>query len=273
MSETTTTPTVAKPGVKTGRWRRRRYLGLILYKTYAELRAESSRTYLGFVWWVAEPLLSMAVYYFVFKFILNYGTENYAIFLIVALIPWRWFSAGIMHGAQAILGARSLMQQVYLPKVVLPIVSLLSDTFKFAVILLVLVPFLALVGFPPGRAYLALPIVIFTQGVFTAGLTLLCAATTPFLPDMRMVLDSLLRLWFFVSGIFHPVDGLSEHAQFFLRLNPMTNIIEAYRDVLLEGQWPDLSRLGTTVLVSVLLMVIGERLIRRLDFQYPKISR
>lgn len=251
----------------------RRYLGLVFYKAYAELRAESSRTYVGYLWWILEPMISMAVYYFVFQFVLRRGTEDFAMFLIVGLVPWRWFATGVLHGANSILGSRSLMQQVYLPKVVLPLVSLLTDTFKFAVVFVLLVAFVLAMGYPVGTPYLALPLVILVQGVFVGALTLLAAAVTPFLPDVRLILESLLRLWFFVSGIFHPLEGLSPETQLYLRLNPMTPIIESYRDVLLDGRWPQWDWLLGIGAVSLVLFVIGERLIRRFDFVYPKLSR
>ncbi len=267
MSEFSTANQGRRPGYF------RRYLALILYKTYAELRAESSRTYVGYAWWVAEPLLSMGVYYFVFEYLFRQGIANFGLFLIVGLVPWRWFSTSITHGASALLQSRSLMQQVYLPKVVLPLVTLASDAFKFIVVFSLLIAFLWVLGFPPGVHYLALAVVVPVQGLLVAGLTLIAAAVTPFIPDLRVVLENLLRLLFFVSGIFHDVDVLGPEAESLLRLNPLTSLIEAYREILLEGTWPNLERLLWIGLVSALGLLVGERLIRRYEFVYPKLSR
>lgn len=248
-----------------------RYWSLIAYKTYAELRAESERTYIGYAWWGVEPILSMGVYYVVFKWILERGTENYAAFLIVGLVPWRWLSTGILHGANAILSARSLIHQVYVPKVVFPIVSLLTDTFKFLVILALLLVFVVLSGYPVGAYYLALPVVIIVQGIFTAGLILLVAGIVPFLPDIRMVLDNLVRLWLFLSGVFYTMESLPERLWPYFRWNPMVAILDSYRDILMYGRWPDFQDLLVIAVGSSVLLLAGAALIRRNDYRYPKL--
>ncbi len=251
---------------------KRRYLSLVFYKTYAELRAETSRTYAGFLWWVVEPVISMAVYYIVFEVFLHRGTSDFVLFLFVGLVPWRWLQATTSHGASAIMSARSLMQQVYVPKVVFPISSILSDTVKFAVVFLLLLVGIALwQGGLPFSA-LALPVVVAVEAALITALTLLLAAVTPFLPDVRLLLESFLRLWLFVSGVFYPIEALPERFQAYLRFNPMAVVLDAYRDVLLAGVWPSFYPLlcwGTASLVACWLAC---RLLRRLDFVYPKLE-
>lgn len=265
-----TIPAHAKHSLHRGVFRR--YWNLVLYKTYAELRTESERTYVGFIWWVVEPVLSMCVYYLVFQVILDRGTENFVAFLFVGLVPWRWLSTTIMHGANAILGERSLMQQVYLSKLVFPLVSVLTDTFKFLVVMILVLAFVLISGFEVGVFYLALPVVLVVQFLLTLGLTILFAALTPFLPDLRIVLNNLIRLWFFLSGIFWDVKIFSDQMQYYLRLNPMTVIIESYRDILLYGSWPDLERLLLIGGVGVLLCIGAILVLHRYNYVYPKLQ-
>jgi len=249
-----------------------RFWSLILYKTYSELRAESERTYIGYAWWGIEPILSMGVYFVVFKWILDRGTENYATFLIIGLVPWRWLSTSLQHGANAILSARSLMQQVYLPKLVLPIVSLLTDTFKFLVILVLLLVFLLFSSFPIGPYYLALPFVLAIQALLVGGLTFILAGAVPFLPDLRMVLENVVRLWLFLSGVFYPLEALPERLWIYFRMNPMLTIINSYRDILMYGRWPDFQALSVIAAGSLLLLAIGVALIHHNDYRYPKLQ-
>lgn len=248
-----------------------RYLSLIAYKTYADLRTESERTYAGFVWWIVEPVVSMAVYYLVFGVIMQRGTPNFVQFLFVGLVPWRWLHTTLLHGANAILAERSLMQQVYLPKIVFPLVAILTDTFKFLVVFCLVLAFVWISGFSPSLHYLALPLVLVTQFLLTCGLTIFFAGIAPLLPDIRIVLENLVRLWFFLSGIFYAVDRFSATAAEYLRLNPMTVVIESYRDILLGGSWPDLERLGLISLLGIAICILGVGVIRRYEFIYPKL--
>lgn len=249
-----------------------RYRDLVLYMTYAELRTESERTYIGFLWWIVEPVISMFVYYLVFQVIMQRGTENFVAFLFVGLVPWRWLATSVTHGANSILSERSLMQQVYLSKLVFPIVSLLTDTLKFLVVFVLVLLFVGFSGFGIGSPYAALPFVFVVQFLIIAGLTILFAALTPFLPDLRVVLANLIRLWFFLSGIFWDVKSFSPEMQRYLRLNPMTVVIESYRDILLHGRWPALGALSLIALAASAVCLAGILCVRRWDFVYPKLQ-
>lgn len=244
---------------------------LVYYKTYADLRAESQRTYVGFLWWVLEPVASMAVYYLVFSVILRRGGEDYVGFLFAGIVPWRWFQATTMRGASSILSARGLMQQVYLPKVVLPLVTFLADSFKFALVFLLMLGYFVASGRPPTVAWLALPAILLVQGLLVAGTTLLAGALTPLLPDLRVVLQNVLRLWFFLSGVFYDIEMFSAEAQRWLRLNPMAVLLVGYRDVLLDASWPDGGPLAAIAAGSALVVALAVLLLRRLDHVYPKL--
>ncbi len=126
-----------------------RYLELIVYKAIADLRAEAARTYIGMVWWVLDPIIFMGIFYVVFVVLLRGGTPHYVQFLLVGLVPWRWFQTTLMHGAGAIADGEGLMRQVYLPKMVFPLVVVLTDLFKFLVVLALVLLFLWSSGFPP----------------------------------------------------------------------------------------------------------------------------
>lgn len=271
MSQTTATETAVTRVPAPRRRPLKRYLSLILYKTYADLRAESERTYAGFVWWIVEPVVSMAVYFLVFGVIMKRGTPDFVQFLFVGLVPWRWLHTGVMHGANSILSERSLMQQVYLTKLVFPVVSFLTDTFKFLVVFLLVIAFVWVSGFAPNVTYLALPLVLGVQFLLVAGLAILFAGIGPLVPDIRIVLDNLVRLWFFLSGVFYDMDRFSESAQVYLRMNPMAVLLESYRDILLYGQWPDFARLGWFSLLSVAILAGGVAVVRRFEYVYPKL--
>lgn len=247
-------------------------VALILYKVYADLRAEAARTYAGFLWWIVDPIVSMGVYYFVFKVVLNRGTENYVAFLFVGLVPWRWLATTTMHGSNSILGARSVMQQAYLPKYVFPLVAIFTDSAKFLVVFVIVVALVLISGFPISIAFIALPFLIFVQLIFITGVAILCAAITPFVPDIRMVLENIIRLWMFLSGVFFAVNELSPAKQAVFRLNPMTIVIESYRQILMYGEMPDFSSLIIILALSTVLVAMGLAVVNRYDHTYPKLA-
>ena len=248
-----------------------RYLTLVLHRAYAELRSESERTYIGFFWWVIEPIVFMAVLYLVFKVIMQRGTPDFVQFLFIGLVAWRWLETCLVSGANSIISARGLMQQVYLSKLVFPLVVVLTNTAKFAIVFLLLVGFLVATGFRIGLSYLALPAVFATQLMLILAVTVVFAGLTPFLPDLVIVLRNVARLWFFLSGIFWDIKDFSHRLQDALRFNPMVPVLEAYRDILLHDTWPDFGPLAIIAAASLPVCLAGVWIIRRFDYVYPKL--
>jgi lipopolysaccharide transport system permease protein len=247
-----------------------RHIELICYKAYASLRAETTKTYVGFLWWIFDPILFMAIFYLVFGLLLQRGTEDFVTFLLVGLVSWRWFQNSISNGAAAILNGQQLMRQVYLPKLVFPLVAILMDVFKFALVLALLLVYLWLRDYPIGMAYLALPILLAVQLLLTAALTCLVAALVPMLPDLRYLVTHILQVMLFTSGIFYSGEMIPENFQPYFYLNPMANLIEDFRAVLMHGLWPHWAALVKIALFSVLLLMVAWTIIARYDYEYPK---
>jgi lipopolysaccharide transport system permease protein len=238
-----------------------RFGELILYKTYADLRAETERTYLGFLWWIFEPIMYMSVFYIMFGLMMGHRTDDYVPFLLVGLTIWQWFKSCLSHGSESILGAHGLITQIYLPKVIFPIILIFS----------LLVIFLWLYGYSVTIHYLALPILFFVQLLFTTSLTFILAAVVPFLPDLRFVVENVLQAVFFISGVFVAATIVPEEYLGYYYLNPMTNLIEDYRNVLMYAKMPDWSSLLVIMAISVLGIIFGAYLIKRFEHIYPKV--
>lgn len=251
----------------------KQYLDLILYKTYADLRAETERTYLGFLWWIFEPIMFMGVFYMVFGVLYKNNIENFAQFLLIGLVVWQWFKSSLAHGEQSILQNRPLMQQVYLPKLVFPIILMLTDSVKFLFVFALLLLFLWSSGYLPNQYYVALPLVLLVQWLFIFACTLFLSAIVPFVPDIRFVVENFLTAVFFMSGLFFKAsEFVPQELQFYFYLNPMANLIEDYRHILMYGQWPDWSALWMIALVSALGIAFSIWLLRRFEYIYPRIT-
>src|SRR5699024_6564307 len=94
---------------------------LLFYLVKSGLKAEHRNSYLGYFWWLLDPLLSVLVYYFLVVIILDRGGEDYAVFLVIGLVVWRWISSSINTSAKSILRYSSIINQVYLPKSIFPL--------------------------------------------------------------------------------------------------------------------------------------------------------
>jgi len=215
-----------------------RYFDIIVYRTYAELKAEAQLSYMGYVWWILEPLLNTVLFFVLMAVILEQSTVGAISFLVVGAVTWQWFNGSLMSAANSVIDAGGMLKQIYLPKVILPLISILSSTWKFLFLFVILIFFNWATGHPPSLAYLALPIVLILEFLVIIALTLPLAFVMPYFPDARISVDAILRSAMLVSGIFFPVSKLPHEYQIYFHLNPMADLIEAYRAILLDGTWP-----------------------------------
>jgi lipopolysaccharide transport system permease protein len=244
---------------------------LTLFSTYAELRAERARSYLGLLWWLVEPAMNMATYYLVFAVIFKSGGPDYVPFLLIGLTLWQWFKSCVSHGGYSIWQQLPLIRQVKLPLQVFPSVQILADTVKFLCIFALLLVVLWSSGYPPNITYLALLPVLLVELVFVAAATYVVAAVVPLVPDLRFVIEQVLQVVMFLSGIVFSLDGLPPSLRRWFALNPIVELVDAGRGILIHAQWPNWLALGGVALASLALYAFGAYLITRLTPRYVKL--
>ena len=242
---------------------------LVVFSTYAELRAERARSYLGIVWWLAEPAMMMAAFWIVFDVILNTGGRDYLPFLLIGLVVWQWMKSCITHAGHAIWGNLGLIRQVRVPVLIFPFVQMLADTVKFACVFALLLIILWLLGFPPNGAYFALPLLLALVFVCAAGVGLVVAAVMPLVPDLRFVIEQVLTVVMFLSGVAFAVRNVPE---WLMTANPVLVLLDAVRGVLMQGAWPDWPMLARTAAMSLAIGAIGIGMVLRLAPRYPKMA-
>lgn len=247
-----------------------KYRDLIIYKAGADLRSEARRFYISYLWWIIEPILDMIVYYLVFAVLLKQGTPDYVPFLLIGITFWKWFGSSIIHASSSIIQGKGLMLQVYLPKSVFPSIVILTDTFKFCIIFIILIIYLWLYGFQPGQAYMYLPLLLGVEFLLITAASFLTAAITPFFPDLTIVIQHVLQVLFFVSGIFFNLDSLSPELQFWLNFNPMATLIFAFRGILMYNITPDIAGILLIAAGSTLVIALSSAIMQKFDKVYPR---
>jgi lipopolysaccharide transport system permease protein len=251
---------------------RQHLIELVLFSTYAELRAERARSYLGLIWWVLEPALMMGTFWLVFDVIMKSGGPGYLPSLLIGLTLWQWMKSCMTHGGYAIWSNLGLVRQVHLPPLVFPIVAMLSDTVKFFYIFALLVVILWIAGYPPNMAYLALPPLFVAVLLFAAGVGFVIAAVVPLLPDLRFVIEQVLTVVMFLSGVVFSLGNVPSPLREIMALNPVAVIMDASRGILMRGEWPNWVGLGKVTLISIAACLIGATVVARLAPRYPKLA-
>jgi lipopolysaccharide transport system permease protein len=144
-----------------------------------------------------------------------------------------------------------MLKQIYLPKAVLPLIAIFTGTWKFMFIFLLLLISVWVSGHHPTAAYACLPLLLLLEFVVIVAFTLPLAAIMPYFPDARVTVEAILRSGLLLSGVFFPVSQLPPHYRVYFHLNPMADLIEAFRTVLLDGGWPSWYLMAYVALISL----------------------
>ncbi|MGN8646374.1 ABC transporter permease [Gracilibacillus sp. HCP3S3_G5_1] len=225
---------------------------LLIYLVKSGLKAENRNSYLGYFWWLLDPLLNVIVYYFVVVVILERGGPGYPVYLVIGLVVWRWISTTINSSAKAITKYSSIINQVYLPKTIFPLSFSVTQLFNFSFGLIVIAIFLAVFGYVPGWQIILLPVIILIQLIFLVAISLFVSYITVFVRDIDNVLTHIVRLFFYASPIIWEGSRLPEEYDIIVQLNPVAILLNAYRDVLMYNQTPQWLGLFIITVISII---------------------
>ncbi len=251
---------------------------LIAYLVRADVKKSGADTLLGNVWWIMDPLLQMLVYYVLVGVILQRGGPDYPLFILAAILPWKWFASTVGDGVGSVSTQERLVKQIYFPKLVLPFATTVSGIVHFA---FGLVPLTALMMIAyPERAslwVLLIPVVAIVQLVFSLAVATALAAVNVFYRDIGNLSRHLLRFWFYLSPALYGLDEvakLSENHQgiaLWYTVNPWTYLLGAYRDLIYYGRAPEWGPLVVVLLVSLVLLALAILLFKRLEPSFAKV--
>ncbi|GAA0468391.1 ABC transporter permease [Alkalibacillus silvisoli] len=239
---------------------------LLIYLVKSGLKADNRNSYLGYFWWLLDPLLNVVVYYFLIGIVLGRGGENFAVFLVIGLVAWRWMQTTINSSAKSIMKHGSIINQVYLPKTIFPISITFTQMINFAFGLIIVATFLAFFGVMPGWQSIYLPLIILVQLVFLLSLGMLLAYITVFVRDIDHLLTHFTRILFYASPIIWE-GGRLRGAEleignnvivldFLVDYNPIAIIVDSYRNVLMYQTDPNFLGLTIILIASFILFNI-----------------
>lgn len=243
-----------------------------------ELASSYRGSYLGFMWAFLSPLFMIALYTLVFSEIIGIrfrevtgdSTLNFGLYLYCGLIPFLAFSDAVNGAINSVRRNTALVQKVVFPLEILPATKAVSTIVDKLFGLAVLIAVIALLEGRLNWTILLFPAVLAVQLIFTLGLSYLFAVIGTYLPDVREMLRSIVRVSFFVTPIIWPPELAEERGLgFVIDYNPLAFLVGAYRNLVLDGTFPNLVSFGWFSLFSLALFVVGFALFNKVKRQFP----
>jgi len=257
---------------------------LVRYLVQADMKRKGADTLLGNIWWVLDPLLQMGVYVVFVSIILQASQPGYPLFIISAILPWKWFTSSMNDATSSVVSQERLIKQIQFPKIVLPVAATTAGIVGFAfgmvALGLILLFFLDRVSIN----LVFIPVIAAVQYVFTLGMALAVSSINVFFRDLGNVLRHILRLWFYLSPALYSLTRL-EGVPFFqqypflldiARANPFAILFESYRAVIYGSPdggpiHPEWGALAALLIASLVLLSLTTVLFKRLEPSFAKV--
>jgi lipopolysaccharide transport system permease protein len=247
------------------------YRELIRNLVLKDLKLKYRDSVLGFLWSLANPLLLIVVYSFVFGHILRGGPNNFAYFLMVGILPWNFFAQSLMMSTGSILDNGNLIRKVAIPMEVFPVATVLFNLAQYLLALIVFFP-TALIFFKvsPALSWMGFLPILLLQILFTLGLSFIISTGTVFYRDIRHFTEILLMLLFWLTPIIYDVHTVAASLKTVLYLNPLTYFVLAYQDALYYNSFSSPEILTTLSALTFLSLVLGYALFIFCKARFPE---
>ncbi|RCJ39266.1 ABC transporter permease [Nostoc punctiforme NIES-2108] len=239
-----------------------------------DLEARYKGSILGNLWPLLNQLSQLLIYVYVFSIVLKVKLSlkalpdnnfTFGLWLFAGLLPWIAFSSGLIQSAHSVIGQSNLVKKVVFPLALLPLVPVLSTFIESSFGLMALIFFVAVTSHTLHTTLALLPLIWLTQLLLTAGLGYFTAGLTVFLRDIPQTLGLILNLWLYLTPIVYPASAIPEQwRSLVFWLNPMTAVVEVYRDLILVGEVKHWGEWGVASAIAVIIFCTGFVVYKRL---------
>jgi len=236
-----------------------KYRELFFQLVSRDIKLKYRRSFLGYIWSMLNPLLTMVIMVIVFSNLFSKNVVNFPIYLLIGNLLFTFMSIAVNRSLTSVLGNAGLLKKIYVPKYIFTLAVVSSEfvTFLFSMGALVILILATKTTLTIRFLFVVIPII--QLYIFTIGLGLFMAQATVFFHDMVYIWQVFSTAWLYLSCIFYPVSILPDWLNFIVtRFNPMYFYITMFRNFTLNG-----SNMGSSALAirgaiaAVLMLSIG----------------
>ena len=236
-------------------------------------------SYLGAVWAMVQPVVTVVMYYIVFEVIMGSGRPMandeipYVLFLTAGLVRWFYFNESLQNGTNSMLEYNYLVKKVVFKISILPIIKIIAATFIhvfFACILLVIA---AIYGYFPSIYTIQLVYYSFCMFILVLGMCYTTCAVMVFFKDLGQIINIALQIGMWATPILWDIQSIGPKAQMLVKINPLVYIVNGYRSTIFEKTWffEDFYSTMYFWIFTVVIFGIGALVFKRLKVHFADV--
>lgn len=251
----------------------RRAAELLLALLRKEVAVRYKQSLVGPLWAFVQPLILMGLFVMINALVtIDVGSAPYPVVVYSALLPWTFFATSMNFATGSIVGNAAIIRKVRCPRAAFPLAAVLSCLVDFLIGLPFLFGLLAYYGIGLSWQLAWLPALVGMQLLLIYGLALLTSSISAYQRDLLIGMPYLLQFWMFASPVMYRSESVPEKWRWLYDLNPLTGIIDAYRNVLIHGDSPLTSSLMTAAGISVVAFAAGTLVFARLQPRFADVA-
>jgi lipopolysaccharide transport system permease protein len=215
----------------------------------------------GYTWAILPPLASLFVATVVFHGVIGVKSGKpgvpYTLFTLAALTPWTFFANSLTSGIPSVVASIQMVTRLPFPRAVIPLSSIGTSLIDLAISLVGFILFALITGQGVPLTAMWFPLILVIEVILIAGIVLLGSALNVFARDIRLGVPLLTQLWLFLTPVMYPLDTVKGGLRYLYLLNPMTGLVEVFRQILAYGEQPSIELLLPATVGAVVLLGIG----------------
>jgi lipopolysaccharide transport system permease protein len=234
------------------------YRELFFQLVSRDIKLKYRRSFLGYLWSVLNPLLTMVIMTVVFSTMFARGVENFPVYLLSGNLLFSFMSGAVGRAIPSVLGAAGIIKKVYVPKYIFTLAAVTSELITMFFSLGALLVVVIVTGTSFSWRFLLIPIPVIELYIFSIGLGLLLAQAMVFFRDVQYLWGVFATAWMYLTPIFYPVSMLPEKLRFAVtHFNPLYYYIAQFRYFVLggDGGWRKEAVWGMAA--AILVMITG----------------
>ena len=221
------------------------------------IKLKYRRSYLGIVWSLLEPLLTMIVLTIVFGTLYGNTDKTFPVYILTGRLIYSFYSTATKSALKSIRANSAMIKKVYVPKYLYPLSTVIFNYIIFLISLIVLAAVSIVLGIKPTIYLLQAPIALILVLILSYGCGMILATIGVFFRDMEYLWSVLLMIIMYTCAIFYYPEKLLKSGWFWiLKYNPLYGIIKIFRDSVF-GKPINMHYLMYTTAFSLLCLVIG----------------
>lgn len=250
----------------------RKYAPYIWYSTKCELKNEVSGSYLNWLWWFLDPIFFMMVYTFIAQIVFKSRIDYFPVFVFIGLSVWNFFNKVVISSVKVVKSNKGIVSKIYIPKHVLLWIKIGVNMVKMLISFGLVIILMMIYGVPFSLQVLHFIPLVLVLVVVTFACSIILLHLGVFIEDMANIVNVLLRLTFYMSGIFYSISKQlpASYGVLLLSFNPIAALVDSFRRILLYQTAPDYFVIFLWFMIGLLVSALGVHIVYRHENSYAK---